>query len=79
MSMSRKNTQKFSSISNFGQAIYGDDVLSRDQVSRRLNPPETDTRGGNYDNKSTSQTRRKGPAVPKLNINQIVYDNANQV
>jgi hypothetical protein len=77
MSMTRKNTQKFSSISNFGQAIYGDDGgLSRDQGSRRQNPPETDVRG---QEKSTSQSRRKGPPVPKLNINQIVYDNANQV
>lgn len=97
MSMSRKTTQKFSSVSNFAPnlvgaaaGVYGDDLPSSSNIghnrgasSKRLYANIITAEGSlerqinlGTNEKSVSQNR-KGPQVPKLNINQIVYDSAN--
>lgn len=71
MSMSRKQTQKFSSVSNFAMA-YADEGGSRrgdlTQHSKRQ-PLHHQDYGGSVERETSLS--RKGPQVPKLNIGQL--------
>eukprot|EP00347_Sterkiella_histriomuscorum_P005241 403357349 len=77
MSMSRKHTQKLGSVSNFAQLMYGEES-SKNRDNTVINHLSHDLQIGDQTQKSTSQMR-KGPAVPKLNINSIVNDSSNTI
>lgn len=68
--MSRKHTQKLSSVTNFAQLGYGEETSKTKEARHDFSSQE---RAAESQNQSTSQARR-APPVPKLNINSIITD-----